>query len=372
MKIGFDAKRAFHNKRGLGNYSRDLLRILQEKTDFNLVLFNPKKTQKSLFSLSENTKEITPISFFWKKMKSLWRMFKITDIAQCENLAMYHGLSGEIPFGIHKKTKTIVTIHDLIFVRYPQWYSFFDRHMHFFKFKNAAQNAHHIIAISEQTKRDIVDFLHIAPEKISVVYQGCHKAFKQFYSEEKKNEIREKYKLPKQFVLNVGAIEDRKNAFEIVKAIQNIDISLVLVGQKTPYFQQIENFVQKNGMQNRVLVLQNVSMEELAIVYQLATIFCYPSVFEGFGIPIIEALFSKIPVITSQGSCFSEAGGAYSIYVNPIQNTASEIEKNIKELLSDSEKRQQMAEKGYEYVQKFTDDAVFENLLSVYKNVVNN
>ncbi|ATA89437.1 glycosyl transferase family 1 [Capnocytophaga stomatis] len=369
MKIGFDAKRAFHNNRGLGNYSRDLIRILQEQTDCELVLFNPKEKKDKRINFTEKTKVITPKSFFWKKLKSIWRILKISSLSKKENLDIYHGLSGEIPLGIYKNTRTIVTIHDLIFLRYPHLYSFFDRKIHFWKFLYAAQKSHHIIAISEQTKRDIVKFLNIPEEKISVVYQGCHKAFKQFYSEEKKQEIRQKYHLPEKFVLNVGAIEPRKNALEIVKAIKDLDISLVLIGKKTKYFEKIEKFCVENKMQNRVFVLKNVSMEDLAIIYQLATVFCYPSVFEGFGIPITEALFSKVPVITSLGSCFPEAGGEHSVYIN-LNNASEEIKQAILDITTNEEKRKLMTEKGFEYVQKFTDESVFEELMKVYKTKI--
>ena len=370
MRIGFDAKRAFHNFRGLGNYSRDLIRILQERTDTELVLFNPKRRKFLGVKITPRTTEINPKGFFWKKLKSLWRLFHITTLAKEQQLDIYHGLSGEIPIGIYKHVPTIVTIHDLIFLRFPQWYSAFDRKIHTLKFRYAAEKAQHIIAISEQTKRDIVDYFHIDPNKISVVYQGCHAAFKQTYTEEEKAKVREKYALPDRFVLNVGAIEDRKNALEIVKALKGTDLPLIMVGKKTAYYEKIEAYCKENDMQSQVRVLSGVSMQELAMIYQAATIFCYPSVFEGFGIPIIEALFSKTPVITSQGSCFEEAGGSGSIYINPTENTAYEIRQAIEQLLSSPERIQQMKEVGYNYVQKFTDENVCENLLKVYQKVI--
>lgn len=369
MKIGFDAKRAFHNNRGLGNYSRDLIRILQERNFGEIVLFNPKPKKVSNVEITEKTTIITPKSFFWKKLKSLWRTFIISKLSREQKLDLYHGLSGEIPLGISKKTPTIVTIHDLIFMRFPHLYSFFDKNIHFLKFKYAAQNARHIIAISEQTKRDIVDFLGVSEEKISVVYQGCHKAVKQIYTDEQKAEIRQKYNLPEKFILNVGAIEPRKNALEVVKAVKDITISVVLVGNKTEYYQKIVNFCKENAMENRVVALQNITMEELAIIYQMADIFCYPSVFEGFGIPIIEALFSKVPVITSQGSCFCEAGGKHSIYID-LNNASFEIKQAIQEIQSDPKKRKLMIEEGYKHAQLFTDDAVYSNLVSVYEKIL--
>lgn len=369
MNIAFDAKRAFHNNRGLGNYSRDLIRILQEHRVGKLYLFNPKPAKTVKVTLGKDTLQILPQSFFWRKLKSLWRSVKITDIARRLPIDIYHGLSGEIPKGISKYVPTVVTIHDLIFMRYPQLYSFFDRKIHYRKFKYAAQKAHRIIAISEQTKRDIVQFLGVTPEKIEVVYQGCHQAFKETYTEAEKAAVRAKYHLPERFVLNVGAIEPRKNALEIVKAIQPLDISLVLVGQQTAYYNQIEAYCKAHNLSDRVLALRGVSMQELAMIYQLAEVFCYPSVFEGFGIPIIEALFSKTPVITSQGSCFAEAGGAHSIYVN-LENAAAEIREAIVRIQADEALRTTMVNEGYAYAQRFTDEAVFAHLMKVYEGLL--
>ncbi len=203
----------------------------------------------------------------------------------------------------------MVTIHDLIFLRYPQWYSFFDRKIHFYKFKKAAIQSNHIIAISEQTKADIIAYLKIPAEKITVVYQGCQDVFKKTYSEAEKTAVRQKFHLPTAFVLNVGTLEKRKNALTIVKAIQNLDTSLVLIGKETAYTEEIHRYIETNGLQKKVLFLKTYPPTELAIVYQLATVFVYPSIFEGFGIPIIEALFSKTPVITTNSGVFPEAGG---------------------------------------------------------------
>ena len=121
-------------------------------------------------------------------------------------------------------------------------------------------------------------------------------------------------------------------------------------------------------MEHRVQALKGVTMEELAIIYQLSEVFCYPSVFEGFGIPIIEALFSGVPVITTQGSCFPEAGGEGSIYIS-LDNAADEICEAIKRISSDRVLREAMIEKGYAHAQRFTDEAVYQQLMAVYKQV---
>lgn len=371
MKIGFDAKRYFHNNTGLGNYSRDLVRILSsyypENTYF---LYNTKPNLKrSVLLNTNNTIERLPSSFFEKKLKSIWRMVGVKKQLKKDGIHIYHGLSGEIPIKLPDTIKSVVTIHDLIFMRYPNLYSFFDRKIHLWKFKYAAKHADCVIAISEQTKKDIIKYLKINPDKIRVVYQGCSDIFKQEFSAEEKQSVRKKLNLPEQFVLNVGTIEERKNALTILKAIKNINTKLVLVGRKTKYYQQLEDYAQEHGLQDKIIHLQGISQRELAVVYQLATLMAYPSIFEGFGIPIIEALFSKTPVITTNSGVFPEAGGPDSIYLNPLDE--KEMQQKIELLLSDKNLRETIAEKGYHYVQKFTDKQIAQQLISVYNNMTN-
>lgn len=370
MKIGFDAKRFFHNNTGLGNYSRDLVRILSEHFPENsYFLYNPKPNEKRSSLLNnKNTFEKLPTSFLGKKLKSLWRIFWVKKQIREDKIDIFHGLSGEIPIGLPKNVKSVVTIHDLIFMRYPNLYSFFDRKIHFWKFRYAAKKADCVIAISEQTKQDIIKYLKINPEKIKVVYQGCSDVFKENFSSEEKEFVRKKLNLPSEFVLNVGTIEERKNALTIVKAVKDLDIKLVLVGRKTKYYEQIEKYVRDNNTQDKIIHLKGISQKELAIVYQLATVMVYPSVFEGFGIPIIEALFSKTPVIATNSGVFPEAGGEGSIYINP--SDEKELQEKIEFLLKNTENRKFITEKGFEYAQNFTDLAIAKQWDLIYKNLL--
>lgn len=363
MKIAFDAKRFFHNTSGLGNYSRDLVRILATYFPENeYILLNKNKSERAADLLS-----FPNVHFVETTKGNFSRQLKMGKDAQQQNADIFHGLSGELPLKWDKKPiKKIVTIHDLIFVRYPQYYSFFDRKIHFWKFKKAADSADKIIAISEQTKRDIIQFLNIPESKIEVIYQGCHKAFKEQQSEDFIQQTKEKFDLPERFVLNVGTIEERKNLLNVVKALKDTDIPLVVVGKKTKYFRKVERFVRENKM--KVYFLEGVSMDELAVIYKLADIFIYPSLFEGFGIPVIEALFSKTVVITSNTSCLPEAGGPDSVYIDP--KNPLDIQAKIKFLWQNESERKRRAEKGFEFVQKFNDQSIAKELIKIYENIL--
>ena len=368
MKFGFDSKRAFHNKSGLGNYSRDTIRLLSEYfPDNEYLLYNPKNGNVSFSINDKNTKVVFPKGKLNKIFSSYWRQGPVVKQVVNDKVDVFIGLSNEIPNGLENTSvKSIVVIHDLIFIRFPELYSAIDAKIHVNKVKRACRIADKIIAISESTKNDIVEFLKVDPTKIDVVYQGCHPTFQKEYDLNLQEKVKSKFNLPEKYILNVGTIEKRKGLLTAVQAISDFkDMHLVVVGKETKYTEEVKEFISKNNMEDRVYFLKNVSMSELASIYQLADIFVYPSIFEGFGIPIIEALFSKIPVISSTGSCFAEAGGEYSWYVEP--GNSSDLKLAILELWNSKETRDEMAKRGFEYVQQFRDENVANNFFDTLK-----
>jgi glycosyltransferase involved in cell wall biosynthesis len=370
MNIGYEAKRIFHNKTGLGNYSRDLVRILStEFPENNYFLYNPKESKNKFFyANNQNVFEKKPTTYWYKKFKNIWRQKGVVRDLVKDEITIFHGLSGELPSGLkQEKIKSIVTIHDLIFMRFPKFYSFIDRKIHYLKFKKAAQSADIIIAISEQTKKDVIEYLGIPESKVKVIYQGCQAVFKKTFSDEEIENVKIQFNLPKQFILNVGTIEARKNVLTVVKAIKNINTHLIIIGGETSYTKEVRNYIIENNMQDKVRFIKKLNSSELAILYQMATIFVYPSLFEGFGIPIIEALYSKTPVITTNSGVFPEAGGPDSIYVNPTD--VSDIKSKIELLLSNETLRNEISEKGYTFVQKFNDKTIAHEVMTLYKSL---
>ena len=373
LTIAFDGKRAANNRTGLGNYSRHIIGLLAKFFPSNryvIFLTKPNKNEQLRKILEQNPKieTVLPKSGIWKKMSSLWRVFGISkEIAEYEPL-IYHGLSNELPLTIKKtNAKSVVTIHDLIFLKYPKYYNFFDRKIYAYKFRKACENADKIIAVSECTKRDIVEIFKISPDKIKVIYQGCDKVFKTEISSETLLNVKQKYNLPDRFLLNVGSIEERKNALLIVKALPHLKekFPLVIVGKRTKYTLEIEREAEKLGVNNLLHIFDKVPFEDLAPIYHLAEVFIYPSRYEGFGIPIIEAINCGVPVVAATGSCLEEAGGHDCQYVNPDDEKA--LSAAIEKFLYNKEFCKKSVEQSKKYVQRFSEDNQAKQLMECYQ-----
>ncbi len=382
MNIGFDAKRAFHNNTGLGHYSRTLIRSLANYyPEHQYYLFNPKPA--SLFSITgSNIHEIRPTGMLDKLLSSAWRSSGVKKDLRRLQIQLYHGLSHEIPLGIAGTgIPSVVTIHDLIHERYPEQYNRVDVSIYGKKFRYACENANHVIAISEQTKKDIIEFYHTPGEKISVCYQSCDPAFARVVDDTEKRKVRERYSLPEKFFLSVGSVIERKNLLAICKAMfllrYEMDTPLVVIGDGGKYKQQVKDFIRQNGMEKKIIFLSENTVArtsksfqtaaDFPAIYQSATAMIYPSFFEGFGIPVLEALWSRLPVITSNVSCLPEAGGPAAHYVDP--HHAEEIASGMKKIATDTAHANEMKEKGWAYAQNFTQQKCADAVMNVYNKV---
>ncbi len=375
MNIGFDAKRAYLNNTGLGNYARTLmLGMVNRLSENNYFLYTPI-AEKVRFHMEmvfhENVKVLTPEGYGKLPFsKSLWRTFGIPSSFGKYKIDLYHGLSNEIPWlPFYTKTKSLVTIHDLIFLRHPEFYSGPDIGVYKRKVSYACKRADKIMAVSEQTRQDISEFYKKNIAEIEVVYQSCNPIFYRKHDAKEIDEVKTKLGLPKEYILFVGTIEPRKNISTLIKALSlcKSNISLVVIGQKKKHFDELLKLISREKIYDRVLFPDHVHTEVLPMIYQGANLFVYPSIFEGFGIPVIEALYSGIPVITSTGSCFKEAGGPGTIYVSPFD--AEEMAHQIERVLEDTELRKKMIETGSEYVSRFHINQVVDRTWEVYKSM---
>ncbi|WMJ73234.1 glycosyltransferase family 1 protein [Cytophagaceae bacterium ABcell3] len=376
MKIAFDAKRAFNNVTGLGNYSRYIINALLEfYPQKEYLFFTPSQgiSKESVIRHQGNYKVCGPESFLHKQVPGLWRAsFVVEDLKECEP-DIFHGLSNELPIGINKvKLGKVVTVHDLIFLRFPSLYNSIDRYIYRKKFFSACKVSDKIIAISQQTKEDLVDFFRIGEEKIEINYQDCLAVFHETVAPEQIAEVKKKFNLPENYVLSVGTLEPRKNHLNILKALSILKEAdrpyVVIAGKATDYKKELESYIAAHNLGDYVNIVEYVSFRFLPALYQGASLFIYPSIFEGFGIPLLEALNSRVPVISSKGSCFSEAGGPDSVYTDP--QSPEELAVAIQNILTDEGKQQKMKENGYAHALKFRKENTIPQLVKIYQNLL--
>ncbi len=368
MRIGFDAKRAFLNASGLGNYSRNTLNSLRNFFPGNdYILFTPE-IKEQLFEEYKHFKVVSPQNFVVKKLNSFWRSFFLVTLAKRHEVDIFHGLSNELPKGIRKSDiPSVVTIHDVVFMRYPEFYKPVDRKIYFKKVKHACKSASKIIVISKQTQNDLLTFFHVPPEKTELIYQPVAPVFFERQSAEK---LIRKYNLPEKFILTVGTLEPRKNQLAILKAVQSagLDVHVVFVGKSTSYASKLKRFLSENNMEAQATFYSDIPEKDLAGMYQCAALSVYISVFEGFGLPVIEAMASGCPVITSTVSVLPETAGDAAILCNPARH--EDIGKKISLLLKDEGLRNQLIEKGNLRAQQFHPETYAEKLDSLYAKII--
>lgn len=369
MKIGIDAKRVFLNQTGLGSYGRNLIAGLNElESADEFVLYSTGKGK--IFKTDQLGENFSAV-FSGASVKAFWRSYSIINNLKKEKIDLYHGISSELPFSLknHTEIVKIVDIHDLLFLRFPDFYSLTDRKMFELKTKFACEIADKIIATSEATKQDIINYYHTPAEKIEVVYQSCSDAFFTEATESTITKTRKKYKLPKDFLLCVGTIQERKNQKQILEAlkISKYKLPLVLIGTATKYKDQLVAFAKEENLD---LIIPDVFVkdEDLPAIYQMARIFVFPGLYEGFGIPVLEAMASKIPVITSLNTSMAEIVNNIDCLVNPLsaEDLAEKIDTFLENDNSDN------VNQNYNRALEFTNKKFAEKMTKIYDQFRNN
>lgn len=370
--IGFDAKRIVRNGTGLGSYGRTLVGDLSHHhPQFHYRLYAPDAGRDDLRSAVESLSGVTmvyPRRVLPLVGKALWRTWGIIDELKRDGVQLFHGLSGELPMGLRKSgIPGIVTIHDLIFMRHPEYYRAIDRQIYEWKFRQALRQTSHVIAISQRTKQDILELSDFPEERISVIYQSCAPRFSPVVDADAQQRVSHTYHLPARYILNVGTIEPRKNILLAVKALKQLpkDICLVVVGRSTNYAQMVRTYADAHGLAQRLLMLHGVPDSDLPALYAQAEAFVYPSRYEGFGIPVIEAIRQGLPVVACSGSCLEEAGGPDSLYVDA--DDVDACADAIRQSLKGSTNRDGRIARSQAYVRRFEGSDVTAQVCRLYQ-----
>lgn len=371
MIVGLDAKRIVRNGTGLGSYGRTLVNDLLRRGDseLELRLYAPDEGKDTLRGqIIEGATFCYPTAKLSGTMgalrKAWWRSKGIIKDLQRDGVNVFHGLSGELPMGLGKTgIPGVVTIHDLIFLRHSEYYHWLDTKIYEWKFRQTLREAAHIIAISERTRQDIIELGGAEyADRISVIYQSFSPRFTKEISASKKAEVKQRYELPARYVLNVGTIERRKNLMLVAEALDLLpkDIHLVAVGRKTAYAEELPK-------SDRIHLLSGVPDDDLAAIYAMGEVFAYPSRYEGFGIPIIEAIATGLPVVACTGSCLEEAGGPHCRYVDP--DNPTEMAEALQMSLRGAYDREQRIAQSREYIKRFEGRDVAGQVAEIYKTL---
>lgn len=375
MNIAFDAKRIFHNTTGLGNYSRFLLRTLIEYApENNYLLSSYHEGERALYEefLEHRAVSLLTAPKTYPFGEALWRNFGQKKLLREWDVDVYHGLTNELPMGLwgkNRRMRTVVTIHDLIFYHHPEYYPLVDRYLYKFKYLESARHADLVIAVSERTKYDLMKLVGIPEEKIMVVYQGCSRRFAHI-PPIKEEWVRRHYQLPGDYLLYVGSIEERKNLLLAIEALALLpkEVHLVAVGKKTPYADRCDREARRLGVEKRVHMLYGIDDDTLLGLYRGAKVFVYPSRYEGFGIPVIEAITAHVPVVAATGSVLEEAGGPASLYTDP--DDAEMLAGMISQFLFDENFRRDAIQQSSAYIRRFSPKQISRSLRDAYSKVM--
>lgn len=352
MKIAIDASRAFlHERTGIEEYSYQLIKHLRDPLkEYRVILFLRRGTKENIdFELPEN----------WR-VKELWSPRFWTYFRFSLSLLWHRPdkllVPGHIVPPIHPKSTTVV-IHGLEYEIHPEAYSKYEVFSMRKGIKNSCKWARNIVCVSNNTKRDLIRLYDVHKDKMRVVYEGVNPAMRE--NERITNESMAKHNIRKQeYIVFIGRLEERKNilqilnAYEILKRHFLIPHKLVLVGKGGYGWDRIEKEIAEHPFSNDIVVTGFVGEEEKWSLMRHAAVFVFPTLYEGFGLPILEAQQLGVPVVTSDNSSLTEVAKDSALLVDPLQ--ASDIAEKIKQLLTDQKIRDEMIQRGFKNIERFT------------------
>ncbi|MTI59429.1 MAG: glycosyltransferase family 4 protein [Firmicutes bacterium] len=358
MKILFDNR--MKNWSGIGRYSFNLIKefsclmknkndvVLLSNTAYNSNDFNIMNCRAKVFSLKEQVE----LPLLNKKNK----------------IDLYH--SPHFVFPVLNSKKMVLTIHDLTPLLFPQYFSVNARiYMKMMIWLSRYRTAK-IITVSKNTKEDLIDKFSFRDDKIEVIYNGVGECYKSINNQELLDGVKKKYDTGENFILYVGNIKQHKNIVRLLKAVSRLDRpnKLIIVGKRDNAYDEVLTVIEKEGLNDRVIFTGFVSDKDLVYLYNAAKVFIYPSLYEGFGLPPLEAMACGTPVITSNVSSLPEVVADAAIKINPY--SIDDIDNAIHRVLTDPDLQKKLSEKGKERAKKFTWKKTAEETLKVYQDVM--
>ena len=386
MKIGIDS-RLLHNPTGIGRYTRSLFFEYTHRNYLHsdqLILFSDRPVfPEQPLRYQEHTLQNIRTVVARCQRRILWTNWYLPPLLRQHKIDVYHGVCNfELP--IRKVCRYVVTIHDLVPLFFPELVP--KKHLLFFRLfmKRVAHTADLIITDSEHSKRDIMQYLKVAQDKIRVIYLGYDQRYQRVQDQRRIADVLARYGIRQPYLLFVGVIEPKKNLERLVEAYTLLqkacpavrhahrpqDIQLVIAGGEGWFSERLYRKVRNSGLTQQIVFPGFIPDNDLPVLYSGAELFVFPSLYEGFGLPVLEAMSCGVPVVTSNVSSLPEIAGEAGVLVDPHHPEA--IVRGIATVLSNRQLQEQMREKGYRQAQKFSWQRTAEATYHVYQEVYEN
>jgi glycosyltransferase involved in cell wall biosynthesis len=366
MRIAINTLAMRRELYGVGNYIKHLVACLSKLDSKNeYLLFASRENDHHLKHLGGNFRvQYAPSN---RTIRLAWEQLILPRRLKRERIDVYHGTTFVTP--LHKTSRQVVSIHDMTFYLTPERHSLHKRVYFRAMIPKAVRGSDRVIAISESTKRDLLRLLDVEADKISVVPLGVDSRFSPAVDEAVLAGVREKYNLPSKFILFVGMIEPRKNLQILLDVYEaaglDEDIDLVLAGNLGWDYQGLLRKIADSPVSHRIRMLGYIADADLPALYTLATLFVYPSVYEGFGLPVLEAMACGTPVVTSNVSSLPEVAGDAAVLFDPSDSRS--LASALQEVLGSSQLRKSMSERGRQRAQLFTWERTAQKTLETYQ-----
>jgi len=383
LRIGIDYTAAVRQGAGIGRYTRELVRALAKLDQANdYVLFAAAGGQRLVDTGWPPSFQMHSVPLSDRTLAILWHRLHLPLWVELATgpVDIFHSPDFVLP--PVRRARTMLTVHDLSFIRYPQCA---DANLRAYLNKVVPRSVHRadlVLADSQNTKDDLAELLGVASDKIEVVYPGVEERFRPIEDKATLEEVRKRYNLPPRFILGLGTLQPRKNFARLIEAfadLRSFDIAqdrfaicnlrLVIVGGKGWLYEDIFAAVERLGLGEKVVFPGFIADEDLPALYNLADLFVFPSLYEGFGLPPLEAMACGTPVITSDTSSLPEVVGEAGLMVEATDVAA--LAEAMKRVLGDNALREGMITKGLEQAEKFTWEKAAAKLLNLYEAISN-
>ena len=376
MKINIELQPALRDRTGVGWYVYEIVKHLpKEKIDVTGTIFNflMKRNDSEVIEelgIKISTFYLLPYRVYLFLTKKFQFSYNCFFRAKAD---LYHFMGYVVPYNV--KGKVVLTIYDLVVELFPETMEEKNRELLQKEMYRSIKRADHIVTISNSVKSELINILGIDEKSIDVISPGVdYKVFNTKVSDKENDKIKQKYDLPDKYILYLGTLEPRKNISNLLKAFTNlkkekkIEEKLVIAGKKGWNYEQIYKIIYENDIEDEVVFTGYVEENEKPSIYQMAKLFVFPSLYEGFGIPVLEAMASGVPVVTSNISSLPEVVGDAGILADP--ESIDDIEKSIYKVLSDEKLCSELIERGLEQSRKFTWENSANKLCNIYDKVM--